>query len=39
MLVVGKRTDETCGVPIKTFIGLKVKMYIHMTEDEHESKK
>ena len=39
MLVVGKRKDETCGVPIKTLIGLKAKMYIHMTEDEHESKK
>ena len=30
---------ETCGVPIKSFAGLKAKMYTYMTKDEHEYKK
>ena len=38
-LVVGKRRDENCDVPIKSFVGLKSKMYTYMTEDEYESKK
>ena len=31
--------DETCGVFIKNFIGLKAKMCTSITEDNHESKK
>ena len=31
--------DETCGVPIKGFVGLKSKFYTFITEDNHESKK
>ena len=31
--------DETFGVPIKGFVGLKPKMYTLITEDNHESKK
>ena len=28
--------DETCGVPRKSFVGLKAKMYIYITEDKHK---
>ena len=38
-LVVGKMRDETCGVPIKGFVGLKSKIYTLITEEKHESKK
>ena len=38
-LVVGKMRDETCGVAIKGFVGLKSKMYTLITEEKHESKK
>ena len=31
--------DETKGVPIKGFVGLKSKMYAFITEDKHESKR
>ena len=31
-LVVGKMKDETCGVPIKTFAGLKSKVYTYLTK-------
>ena len=31
--------DETFGVPIKGFVGLKPKMFSLITEDNHESKK
>ena len=37
-LVVGKIKDETCGVPIKGFVGLLSKMYPFITGDNHESK-
>ena len=29
----------TCGVPIKSFAGLKTKNYTYITKDEHEYKK
>ena len=38
-LVETKMKDETCGVPIKDFEGLKSKMCTSTTEDNHESKK
>ena len=38
-LVFGKMKDETCGVPIKCFVGSKVDMYTYITEGEHEWKK
>ena len=38
-IVVSKTKDETSGVPIKGFVGLKSKMYTFITEDNHESKK
>ena len=31
--------NEKCGVPIKRFVRLKSKMYIYLTEDDHESDK
>ena len=31
--------DETCGVPIKSFVGLKGKMYTFIMEDKNECKK
>ena len=34
-LVVGKTKDETCGVSIKCFVGLKSKTYTVITEDIH----
>ena len=38
-LVVGKIKDETSGVAIKGFVGLKSRMDTFITEDSHESKK
>ena len=38
-VVVGKMKDETGGVLIKGFVGLKSKMYTLITEDNHECKK
>ena len=38
-LVLGKIEDETSGLLIKGFVGLKSKMYTFKTEDNHESKK
>ena len=35
-LVVGKLKDETCGAPMKNFVGLKSKIYIFITKDNHE---
>ena len=31
-LVVGKMKDETSGVPMKNFVGLKSKMYTFITK-------
>ena len=31
--------DETDGVPLKTFVGWKSKMFTLITEDNHEPKK
>ena len=38
-LVVGKMKHESCGMPIKVFVGLKSKIYTFITEDNHKSKK
>ena len=38
-LLVDKMKDETYGVPVKGFVGLKSKMYNFITEGNHESKK
>ena len=37
-LVIGEMKDETCGIPIKGFVGLKSKMSF-ITKENHESKK
>ena len=37
--VIGKFKDETAGVPIKEFIGLKSKMYCLILDNEKDSKK
>ena len=31
--------DEACGVPLNIFVGLKVKMYTFITEENDQSKK
>ena len=36
---VGKMKDEACGVPLNIFVGLKVKMYTFITEENDQSKK
>ena len=38
-LIVGIMKDETCGVRIKSFVGLKAKMYTYIKKDKHECKK
>ena len=38
-LFVGKMKNETWGVPIKGFVGLKSKIYAFITEENYESKK
>ena len=38
-LILGKMKDETYGMPIKSFTGLKAKMYTYITEEDHECKK
>ena len=38
-LTEGKMENETSGVPIKGFVGLKSKICTFITEDNHESKK
>ena len=38
-LVVGKMKDETAGVAIKEFVGLKSKMYSFLVDDSSEHKK
>ena len=35
-LVTGKTKDETAGVAIKEFVGLKPKMYSYLAEDNSE---
>ena len=34
-----KEKTETCGMPIKVFVGSKFKMHSFIAEDNHESKK
>ena len=38
-LVVGKMKDETTGLPIKEFVGLKPKMYSLLVDDCSEQQK
>ena len=38
-LVVGKMKDDTAGVAIKEFVGLKTKMYSYLLDDNREHKK
>ena len=38
-LAVCKMRDETAGVAIEEFIGLKPKMYLHLVDDNSEHKK
>ena len=38
-LVVGKIKYETCGLPIKGFVGLKSKIHTFIRKDNHKSKK
>ena len=38
-LVVGKMTDETGGVAIEEFVGLKPNMYSYLVDDNSEHKK
>ena len=38
-LVVGKMKDETAGVAIEEFLGLKPKMYSYLVDDNREHKK
>ena len=38
-LVVGKMKDETAGVVIEEFVGLKPKMYSYLVDDNSEHKK
>ena len=34
ILVVGQMKEKTCGVSIKSFAGLKEKVYAYITEDD-----
>ena len=36
--MLGKMKDETAGVAIETFVGLKPKMYLVLVEDGSENK-
>ena len=38
-LVIGKMKDETTGVAIEEFVGLKLKMYSYLVDDNSELKK
>ena len=38
-LVVGKMKDETAGVAIEEFVGLKPKMYLYLVDDYSDHKK
>ena len=38
-LVVGKMKDETAGVAIEEFVGLKPKVYSYLVDDNSEQKK
>ena len=38
-LVVGQMKDETTGVAIEEFVGLKPKMYSYLVDDNNEHKK
>ena len=39
ILVVGRMKDETTGLPIKEFVGLKPKMYSLLVDDSSEQQK
>ena len=38
-LVVGKLKDETAGIKLEEFVGLKPKMYSYLVDDNSEHKK
>ena len=38
-LVVGKMKDETAGVSIEEFVGLRPKMYWYLADNNNEHKK
>ena len=38
-LVVGKMKDETAGVAMEEFVGLKPKMYSYLVDGEHDKVK
>ena len=38
-LVVGKMKNETAGVAIEEFVGLKPKMYSHLVDNNSENKR
>ena len=38
-MVIGKIKYETCGLPIKGFVGLKSKVHTFIRKDNHKSKK
>ena len=38
-VVVGKMKDQTAGVAIEEFVGLKGKMYLYLVDDNREHKK
>ena len=38
-LVIGKMKDETSGVAIEEFVGLKPKIYLFLVDDSNEHKK
>ena len=38
-LVVGKMKNETAGVAIEEFVGLKPKMYSHLEDNNSENKR
>ena len=39
LIVVGKMKDQTAGVAIEEFVGLKGKMYLYLVDDNGEHKK
>ena len=38
-LMAGKMKDETAGTSIREFVGLKLKMYLYLVNDNSEDKK
>ena len=38
-LVAGKMKDETAGIPIRDFVGLKAKLYSFLVNDRSKNKR